>query len=134
VFRNLAKELVFQQLIFQRWIAERPFRLGKLTACRKKFAFLSTQRHEVKAPEAEKGKIACSNSAVDTGRTNGDHCHRLQADRRLPSIDDVLRDDLLPVDDRWPDGTQSLVPFRAQDMLNRVILGRPIAPQTDSSA
>jgi hypothetical protein len=46
---------VFQQLIFQR-TAERPFRRAKLTACRKKCAFLSVRRHEVKAWDARQSK------------------------------------------------------------------------------
>jgi hypothetical protein len=55
-----SKALIFRQLVFQRWIAERPFRLAKFTACRKKCAFLSVPRHEVKAPQAETGKNHCN--------------------------------------------------------------------------
>jgi hypothetical protein len=55
-----SKAPIFRQLIFQRRIAEQPFRLAKLTACHKKCAFLSVQRHEVKAPNAEIGKNDCA--------------------------------------------------------------------------
>jgi len=58
-----SKALIFQQLIFRRWIAERPFRLAKLTACRKKCAFLSVPGHEVKAPNAQTGKNDCATFA-----------------------------------------------------------------------
>jgi hypothetical protein len=61
-----SKALIFRQLIFQRWIAERPFRLAKLTACRKKCAFLSVPRHEVKASNAKIGKNDCSTFASQT--------------------------------------------------------------------
>jgi hypothetical protein len=46
-----------KQQAFNGLFAERPFRLAKLTACRKKFAFLSAQQGEVKG---SRGKIAAS--------------------------------------------------------------------------
>src|SRR5215831_5407345 len=49
-----------KSLSFNEVLAERPFRLAKFTACRKKFAFLSMWRREVKA-------------------VNGNHRYRLQA-------------------------------------------------------
>jgi hypothetical protein len=71
------KALIFRQLIFRRWIAERPFRLAKLTACRKKCAFLSVPGHEVKAPKAKIGKNDCA--VLPLGSIDGDYCRRLQA-------------------------------------------------------
>jgi len=71
--------LSFNSLSFDDGFDERPFRLAKFTACRKKCAFLSAQRHEVKASHAEKGKIACSDFAVYAGGINGDRCNGLQA-------------------------------------------------------
>src|SRR5262249_38372387 len=61
------------------------FRLAKLTACRKKCAFLSVPRHEVKASNAKIGKNACSTFATQPESTNGDHCRRLQDGHGLPS-------------------------------------------------
>ena len=104
MFRNLAKKLVFQQLIFQRWIAERPFRLRKLTACRKKFAFLSARRHEVKAPDAEKSKIACNDPASIVIVQMAIIVAVASRSPVLPSIDNVLQEDLLPR--RYPIGAK----------------------------
>src|SRR5262249_30140867 len=80
-FANPVKRAVFQQLIFQPWIAERPFRLAKFTACRKKCGFLSAQRHEVKAPDAEKGKISMQRFCpLDAATPNGDRSRGLQVE------------------------------------------------------
>jgi len=54
------KSLSFNSLSYNGEFAERPFRLAKFTACRKKCAFLSTWRHEVKASDADRSKKACS--------------------------------------------------------------------------
>jgi hypothetical protein len=52
-----SKSLFFNSFIHD-GVTEQPFRLAKFTACRKKCGFLSAQRHEVKAPDAQKGKIS----------------------------------------------------------------------------
>src|SRR6266446_1420018 len=56
--KSRQKSLSLNSLSFNDGFSERPFRLAKFTACRKKFAFLSAQRHKVKAPNTEKGKIS----------------------------------------------------------------------------
>jgi hypothetical protein len=92
-------------LSFQWLIAKRPFRCAKLTACRKKFAFLSAGQGEVKA--------GCSRIAAtyDSGAN-------------LP--------DFIGVANKWAFGAEiqavwASSPSRTQDMPDVVILACPAA-------
>jgi hypothetical protein len=76
------KSLFFNSF-FNDGVAEQPFRLAKFTACRKKCGFLSAQRHKVKAPDADKGKISMQRFCVEAGTVSGDHRFGLQVDPRL---------------------------------------------------